>query len=176
MTQTSALPQAALDALAGASSPLTISGAPEGLDAFALAQATLKRGGVTVFVARDETRASGFDAAVKFFAKDLQTLRLPAWDSLPYDRISPAPAVAAQRCAALAQLAQRKSSEGPLLVITTAGAIAQRVPPRTRIMEAAFAAHPGEQSSMEELERYFVVNGYARASTVRAPGDFAIRG
>jgi transcription-repair coupling factor (superfamily II helicase) len=29
---------------------------------------------------------------------------------------------------------------------------------------------------MEDLENYLVVNGYNRASTVRAPGEFAVRG
>ena len=29
---------------------------------------------------------------------------------------------------------------------------------------------------MEDLQAYFDVNGYGRASTVRAPGEFAVRG
>ncbi|MGE3581898.1 MAG: transcription-repair coupling factor [Hyphomonadaceae bacterium] len=170
------LAPASIEALAGTPGVLTLSGAPAGADALALTQAALKRGGVTLFVARDEGRAQAFEAACRFFAPELETLRLPAWDSLPYDRISPAPLVAAQRCAALSRLAARKSSEPPLLVIATAAGVAQRVPPRRRMMEAAFEAHPGETSSLEELERYFVTNGYSRASTVRAPGDFAVRG
>ncbi|HWA00762.1 MAG TPA: transcription-repair coupling factor [Caulobacterales bacterium] len=155
---------------------LAVSGAPEGLDAAALAAATRLRGGVTVFVARDETRASQFDAAVKFFAPELATLRLPAWDSLPYDRISPAAAVAAQRCAALAALARRKDGDGPLVVIATASAVAQRVPPRKRMAEAAYSARAGSDASMEELEAYLLTNGYSRSSTVRAAGEFAVRG
>ena len=164
------------ETLAKSKDALVASGAPEGVDAAALAEAALVRGGVTLFVARDETRAAQFEAAAKFFAPDLATLRLPAWDTLPYDRISPAPAVAAQRCAALAQLARRLDKDPPLLVLATASAVAQRVPPRKRMGEATLPVAMGEESSMQVLEGYFGINGYARASTVRVPGEFAVRG
>jgi transcription-repair coupling factor (superfamily II helicase) len=171
-----ALPSHLIDALAKAKGALVVAGAPEGLDAAGIAEASRKRGGVTLFVARDESRAQQFDAAVRFFAPNLETLRLPAWDSLPYDRISPAPGVAAQRCAALAALARRTGGQAPLLVIATASAIAQRVPPRKRLADAAFEAKTGDEASMAGLEGYLLTNGYSRASTVRAPGEFAVRG
>ena len=165
-----------VETLAKAKEALVVSGAPEGIDAAALGEAARLRGGVTLFVARDETRASSFEAAVRFFTPDLATLRLPAWDTLPYDRISPAASVAAQRCAALAALARRKVNDPALLVIATASAIAQRVPPRARLNAATFAAAIGSETSMADLENYLVVNGYSRSSTVRAPGEFAVRG
>ncbi|MDX2277171.1 MAG: transcription-repair coupling factor [Hyphomonadaceae bacterium] len=156
---------------------LSVGGAPEGLDAFVLAQAALKRGGVTLFIARDETRAARMEEATRFFAPQLESLRLPAWDTLPYDRISPAAAVAAQRCAALTALARRAPGErNALLVIATASAVAQRVPPRARMAGAAYAAKIGEEANMAELEAYLTANGYSRASTVRAAGEFAVRG
>ncbi|OQW62122.1 MAG: transcription-repair coupling factor [Proteobacteria bacterium HN_bin10] len=171
-----ALPQKLIETLARSKDALTVSGAPEGVDAAGLAEAARLRGGVTVFVARDETRAAQFEAAVKFFTPELETLRLPGWDTLPYDRISPAASVAAQRCAALTQLARRSEKDAPLLVVATASAVAQRTPPRQRLTQGAFAAEAGAETSMEQLETYLVVNGYARASTVRAPGEFAVRG
>ncbi|MEZ5996967.1 MAG: transcription-repair coupling factor [Hyphomonadaceae bacterium] len=171
-----ALPQRHIETLARSKDALVLSGAPEGVDAAALAEAARLRGGVSVFVARDETRAAQFEAAARFFTPELATLRLPAWDTLPYDRISPAAAVAAQRCAALTQLARRQAGEAPLLVIATASAVAQRAPPRARLAQGSFAAEAGAETSMEQLEAYLVVNGYLRASTVRAPGEFAVRG
>jgi transcription-repair coupling factor (superfamily II helicase) len=171
-----ALPPRLIETLAKSKDALIVAGAPEGVDAAGLAEAARLRGGVTLFVARDETRAAQFEAASKFFAPELETLRLPAWDTLPYDRISPAAGVAAQRCAALTRLARRFEETRPLLVIATASAVAQRVPPRARMGESAFEAEAGAEASMELLEAYFAVNGYARASTVRAPGEFAVRG
>ncbi|MEQ1706890.1 MAG: transcription-repair coupling factor [Terricaulis sp.] len=172
----SALSPRLIETLAKSKDVLVVSGAPEGVDAAALAEAARLRGGVTLFVARDETRAALFEAAARFFAPELASLRLPAWDTLPYDRISPAAAAAAQRCAALAALARRTPQDPPLLVIATASAVAQRVPPRARLGQGAFAAKAGAETSMQELEAYLLVNGYARASTVRAPGEFAVRG
>ena len=171
-----ALASSQIATLAQSKDALIVGGAPEGVEAAALADAALKRGGVTLFVARDETRAARFEAAVKFFAPKLETLRLPAWDTLPYDRISPAPAAAAQRCAALTALARGAGSAAPLLVIATASAVAQRAPPRARMAGAAFAARTGEEASMADLETYLLTNGYNRASTVRAAGEFAVRG
>jgi transcription-repair coupling factor (superfamily II helicase) len=171
-----ALSNRIIETLAKAKDALTVTGAPEGADAAALAEATRLRGGVTLFVARDETRAAQFEAAARFFTPELATLRLPAWDTLPYDRISPAPPVAAQRCAALAHLARRGKDDPPLLVVATASAVAQRAPPRARMGEATLAVVAGAEASMEVLEGYFAINGYARASTVRAPGEFAVRG
>ncbi|MES1198620.1 MAG: transcription-repair coupling factor [Pseudomonadota bacterium] len=170
------LSKSLIEALAKTAGALTVTGAPEGVDAAGVAEAARLRGGVTLFVARDETRAAQFEAASRFFAPDLVTLRLPAWDSLPYDRISPAASVAAQRCAALAALARRGPWDAPLLVIATASAVAQRVPPRARMAEAAFSAKAGEDASMQDLEAYLLTNGYSRASTVRAAGEFAVRG
>lgn len=171
-----ALPSRLIETLAKSNDALVVTGAPEGADAAGLAEAARLRGGVTLFVARDETRAAQFEAAARFFAPELETLRLPAWDTLPYDRISPAAAVAAQRCAALSHMARRHGERAPLLVIATASAVAQRTPPRKRMAEGAFAARAGAETSMQELESYLVVNGYARASTVRTPGEFAVRG
>jgi transcription-repair coupling factor (superfamily II helicase) len=53
-----ALSQKSIDTLAKSKDALVVCGAPEGVDAAALAEAARLRGGVTLFVARDETRAS----------------------------------------------------------------------------------------------------------------------
>ncbi len=104
-------------------------------------------------------------------------MRLPAWDNLPYDRISPSGAVAAERCAALAALARRSAGDrAPLLVLSTVAAVAQRVPMRGRLAVGSFEAVTGMEVEEGDLERYLLVNGYARASVVRAAGDYAVRG
>ncbi len=172
----SILPAPLLDAAADAIGALRIENAPDGLEAAVMAHVASKRGGVTLYVARDEGQAQTFEAAVRFFAPRLATLRLPAWDNPPYDRISPAAQIAAQRCAALAELARRKPGGSPLLVVTTASAVAQRVPPRARILAAVFAAQVGQGVGMEALESYLNINGYSRSSVVRAQGEFAVRG
>ena len=81
-----------------------IGGAPEGLDALVVADALREQGGVALFVARDLSRATQFAQAFAFFAPDVETLTFPAWDVLPYDRLSPTAGVSAERMAALSRL------------------------------------------------------------------------
>ncbi len=155
---------------------LDLASTPEGFDALATAELAKARKDATLFVARDASRADAFLGALSFFEPGLSVLRFPAWDCLPYDRISPSPAVAAGRMAALFQLAARKPGEGPLLVVATLPAVLQRVPPRDAIRQASYQARTGRDVNVADLERYFGVNGYVRASTVSERGEFAIRG
>ena len=164
---TTILSPSLIAAIAQTSGPLGVASAPDGVEPAAFGAAARLRGGVSLFVARDESRAAAFEGAARFFIPDLETARLPAWDSLPYDRISPTPAVAAQRCAVLTRLAARKPGDGALLVVTTASAVAQRVPPRSRLAAGAFSARVGAVVSPEDIETYAQMNGYGRASTVR---------
>ena len=152
----------------------TVCGAPEGLDALVFADTARLRGGVNIFIARDDSRAAAFVAALQFFAPDTELLRLPAWDCQPYDRISPSPRVAARRAATLAKLASGALT-GTTLVVTTVNAMAQRCPPREVLQQAGLSLRPGGTVDIDELTRHFTVNGYARTATVMEPGDFAVR-
>ena len=165
---------------AGPEPDLMAAGLPEGLDALIVTRALRRRlmemgQGRIVFVARDEMRAANFADAAKFFAPDIAQVSLPAWDCLPFDRVSPSRSAAARRAAALYTLA-KTAPDLPLLIITTASAMMQRVPPRDIIKAAGFSAHVGQHLRREQLESYLSVNGYSRASTVMEAGDFAIRG
>jgi transcription-repair coupling factor (superfamily II helicase) len=166
-----------LDRIAKAPGRLELAGAPEGFDALATAGIARARKTPTLFVARDGARATAFADALAFFDAELPVLRFPSWDCLPYDRIGPSPGVSAARMAALAGLAQRpKTDHTPLVVVATATALVQRLPPRAAIAAASYSARTGRDVNVADLERYFGVNGYVRASTVSERGEFAIRG
>jgi len=166
-----------LDRIVKAPGQLELAGAPEGFDALAAAAIARTRKSVTLFVARDGARATAFADALAFFDPELPILRLPSWDCLPYDRIGPSPGVGASRMAALSALAARKKTEHtPLLVVATVPAVIQRLPPRDAIAAASYSARTGRDVNIADLERYFAVNGYVRASTVSERGEFAIRG
>ncbi|MEQ8936113.1 MAG: hypothetical protein RIE56_10020 [Amphiplicatus sp.] len=85
---------------------IDVYGAPEGADAMAVASAARMRAGLVVHVARDGARAAAMAEALRFFAADIPVVEFPAWDCLPYDRVSPSAAVSAARMAALALLAR----------------------------------------------------------------------
>jgi transcription-repair coupling factor (superfamily II helicase) len=166
-----------MDAVSPKRDDRELGGAPEGLDALTVAERLKADGGVGLFVARDYARMGEFVQAFGFFAPDLEVILLPAWDGLPYDRLSPTSAVSAQRMAALTRLAQRDPAVArPLLVATTVGAALQRTPPREITCGAGFETTVGLDLDTAALERYFAANGYMRASTVSERGEFAVRG
>ena len=154
-----------------------LGGAPEGLDALVVADRLKASGGVGVFVARDFSRSGAFVQAFNFFAGDIEVVEFPAWDCLPYDRLSPTSGISAERMAALTRLAGRASDEArPLLVVTTVAAAMQRTPPREVTCAAGFEAVVGLELDIKALETYFATNGYMRASTVNERGEYAVRG
>ena len=68
---------------------LSISGAPEGYDAYLAVEAAARRKGLVLFVAADDNHAVAAADAMRFFSPDVAVLPFPAWDCLPYDRTSP---------------------------------------------------------------------------------------
>jgi transcription-repair coupling factor (superfamily II helicase) len=151
-------------------------GAPPGLDAQVLAD--LVRAGTArriVFVARDGERQAALADALRFFARDMKVVVFPAWDCLPYDRVSPNQDVVAARMAALSTLATLAPDES-VVVVATVNAVLQRVPPRDRVLEASYVVRPGDRLAVEDFIDYLVRHGYSRVGTVREPGEFAVRG
>lgn len=154
---------------------LAVYDAPDGADAMAVAEAAAARDGLVVYIARDAARAADMANALGFFAPQIPLLNFPAWDCLPYDRVSPSSATLAQRMAMLAAL-NGGLAPGPAILVTTVSAAGQRTPPSDLIASSAFSAKPGDIAPMEKLTAYLVANGYSRASTVREAGEFAVRG
>lgn len=116
------------------------------------------------------------ERALQFFAPDLPVLTFPAWDCQPYDRVSPHGGILAQRLTTLARLASLTGSDKPLIVLTTVNAVVQRVPSRDLVAAQALSVAPGNVVPMDTIVAWLEHNGYNRSSTVREPGEYAVRG
>src|SRR5207302_396363 len=127
-------------------------------------------------VCRDGARMQQLARALEFFAPDLPLLQFPAWDCQPYDRVSPHGGILAQRLTTLARLARLQGSDKPLIVLTTVNAIGQRVPAREVVAAQALSVAPGQVVPMDGVVLWLEHNGYNRSSTVREPGEYAVRG
>ena len=163
--------------------PLLLSGITDGAEGLVLADlarsiaAGARAPAISLAViCRDGSRMAMLARSLGFFAPDIEVQEFPAWDCLPYDRVSPHGGVAAQRMMALARLARVKSRERPAIVLTTVNAILQRVPPRETLARQSLAAAPGNLLPMSGVTQWLELNGYTRAATVREAGDYAIRG
>ena len=165
-----------LTAIARSPGRITVTGAPEGYDSYAAAEAAKREQKLVLFVAADDSRAAAALEAARFFAPELQVLYFPAWDCLPYDRVGPRSDIESQRLAALSVLAARGDKAGPALVITTTNALIQRVPPREFVAGASFLATAGKRVDRDALLKFLVRNAYSSTGTVREPGEFALRG
>ena len=127
-------------------------------------------------ICRDGQRMAALSRTLAFFDPDIQTLEFPAWDCLPYDRVSPNAAVVAQRMTALSRLARVKGRDRPSVLLTTVNAALQRVPAREFVATHALSVAPGNVTGMASIVTWLELNGFTRASTVREPGDYAVRG
>lgn len=151
-----------------------IGGAPAGYDALVLAE--LAQGREVLFVARDDGQLAATAEALAFFAPGLERLEFPAWDCLPYDRVSPNGEIVARRIDCLTRLLDEPVGKGGRLVLTTVAALAQRVPPRAAFKGASLKIAIGDRRAPDDLAAFLVGNGYGRAETVMEPGEFALRG
>ena len=154
---------------------LTLAGAPEGHDARLLAELAYRQPEGVLHIAADDGRMARLADLVAFYEPDIEIVLYPAWDCLPYDRVSPHSDLVGQRVSALARLLT-PIGKHPRLVIATVNAVAQRTAPRAMMEAGAFAIVPGGRLDIASLQHYLAENAYSRAETVREAGEFAIRG
>ncbi|MFZ4762478.1 MAG: transcription-repair coupling factor [Alphaproteobacteria bacterium] len=152
-----------------------ITGAPAGYDAkILLALAENSAAGEAIYVASDEASALSMLEALQFFAPEAERLYFPPWDCLPYDRVSPHQDVVAERLTVLSQLL--KPSGSFRIVVTTAAAMAQYLPPPQFIAAHGCSLRSGDKESPEKLKHMLQQQGYYRTDLVREEGEFAARG
>ena len=152
-------------------------GVPEGYDALVLAErARSALRDSTLHVARDELRLTALAEAVAFFAPEVEIITIPAWDCLPYDRVSPNADVMARRVDAFTRLTEPPAEGRCRLIITTVSAMLQRVPKVDSLRNASLTLKVKTRLDRKAFDAFLAANGYTRAEQVMEPGEFALRG
>ncbi|MCA3397113.1 MAG: transcription-repair coupling factor, partial [Roseomonas sp.] len=154
--------------------PVTIHGAPEGFDALLVARRRAEIEAPIAHVCRDDARMARMAEALGFFAPEIEVLRFPAWDCLPYDRVSPNPEIVAERVATLTRLLE--AGKRPRVLLTTVNALVQKVPPPAVFEGATLSLAKGGRVQPEKLTAFLEANGYHRTGTVMEHGEYAVRG
>ncbi len=129
---------------------------PSGKDAEAFAD------DLRFFAAEDDT-APPFARRIHYF---------PAWDVVPFEDLSPTAEAVAARIEGLYHLLQTKDP----IVITTAEAVLQRVPPKARMTERLRYLVEGDEIDLDALATQLDDWGYRRVPLVEDRGDFSVRG
>ena len=160
---------------AGNEPSIVAAGLPDGADALIFTKAARKFNSISVFIARDDRRAASFFAACQFYAPDIEVLMLPAWDCLPYDRVSPSRDLAAKRASTLFNILSYMNDK-PLIIISTISAVTQKLIPQKILSCSGLTIKTGSELKRSHLQKYLIENGYIRETIVQDPGDYAIRG
>src|ERR1700724_1307391 len=131
--------------------PLTLAGVADGAEGLVLAdlaRAVAARprppAATPLVICRGGARMAALRRALAFFGPDLSVLEFPAWDCLPYDRVSPHAVVVAQRMTTLSRLAHVEGRDRPSVLLTSVNAVLQRGPPRDLIAKPALSVPPGK--------------------------------
>ncbi len=153
---------------------------PEGAQAYALSRLLseadfLREATSLIHVAATDRDAKVLAEVLPFFIPDAQVIYFCGWDCLPYDRVSPHPQVVAERMRALREMLSRSSSRHRV-VVTTAGAITQKLPPAQAIKAACLDLQSGKPVQREALLQFFTRNGYVRVGKAMETGEYALRG
>lgn len=154
----------------------TFSSVAKGFGAFLAGNFAQNSSTDILYILEDGTALADAAAEAAYLYPDLQILKFPAWDTVPYDRTSPNPAIVAQRIACLAELASNPTPKKPRLILTSVGAVLQKLPPQKIFLNSMREVSVGNKLNFDDFLHYAAVNGYTRTAQVFEPGEFAVRG
>ena len=99
-------------------------------------------------------------------------VKLPAYDVLPFENMSPHPEIQEERATALWKIATGAAS----IVITPMEASAMRLRPAEHYAGLARTISRTDEVNIEELVRHLNTVGYTAMDVVEMPGQYAVRG
>ena len=106
---------------------LNISGVPPGSESLLVAKLLKELPEQDIlFIARDEIRMVEMEVALSIIIPEERLLLFPAWDCLPYDKVSPKREVSARRMNTLTELSS-KTESSRVILLTTCNASLQRI-------------------------------------------------
>jgi transcription-repair coupling factor (superfamily II helicase) len=95
---------------------------------------------------------------------------MPAWETLPFEHVSPNAATMARRAEARHMLA---AGEPGSVVVASARSVSQRISPSD---PGPVSGHVHEEIGFENLIEWLALAGYHRTDRVEARGEFSVRG
>ncbi|GJD49669.1 Transcription-repair-coupling factor [Methylobacterium crusticola] len=143
--------------------------------ALAVALLGLARSGAPlIHVARDARRLEDIAALLRALAPGLGVAVYPEWDCLPHDRASPSRGTMGARAGVLRWLTDAAAL--PAVVLTTAPALIQRVPPAGTWAGARVEIRVGDALDPDAITAALGRLGYILDDRVDEPGEVAVRG
>ena len=161
-----------LQHLLAAPGPSRVAHAPAPGHGFAAAVLAQALESPVLVLAHEPRVADTVAAGASVFLGSDRVVRFPAWESLPYEGISPGPQVAGARARAAHRV---RNAQGRLVVVAPVLAGLQGLVPDLGSHEP-LAIEAGTTLPPDVLAEGLAAMGYARAEVVEHRGEFAVRG
>jgi transcription-repair coupling factor (superfamily II helicase) len=126
-----------------------------------------------LFIGAGEREVEHLGANIYSLAPACPVMVLPSWDCLPYDPSGPSRDIMGRRMSVLRRLAGGIARP---LVIATAEAVLQRVPPRSLWPGVVMRLRSGEALAVAELREFLQRVGYRLDTLVDEPGEAVLHG
>ncbi len=136
----------------------------------AVAGITTRRPVLVAVPTRDEADRIAHDLGAFLPEHDVELF--PAWETLPFERVSPALETMGRRLRVLWRL---RSGDPPAVVVAPVRALVQRLGPHVEDIDPV-VVRPGDVLDHEALVERLVGMGYRREYQVEARGEVAVRG
>jgi transcription-repair coupling factor (superfamily II helicase) len=136
----------------------------------ALAGVSTRRPIVVAVPTGDEADRLAHDLGQYLPAGEVESF--PAWETLPFERVSPAFETMGRRMRVLWRL---HANRPPTVVVAPVRALVQRLGPHVEAVEPV-VVRPGVSVDRDELVTSLVASGYRREYQVEARGELAVRG
>ena len=129
-----------------------------------------------IHICRDDVELKRESLGLSIFAPDIEVCCLPAWDCLPYDRLSPHGDITGERISNLIRLSSHDFQNKKVVIFVTINSFLQKIPPKSFFKNASLVLKKGNHHKLTEVISFFRDFGFNRTNTVREYGEFAIRG
>ncbi len=160
-----------LDELLGRpAAALAVPGAARAPAVAGLSAASSRRPLLVAVPTRTESESLANDLAAFLGADEVE--ELPAWETLPFERVSPSIHTMGRRCRVLHRMAD--PARAPAVVVASARAVAQFVPAEQAAVPISLSV--GDSVDQSALVRRLSEFGYHREHQVEHRGELAVRG
>lgn len=154
----------------------TLSSVPAGYDAFLLDKLIRTSKTDILYIVSDGLALEQCATVLRWLNPALDVLVLPAWDTVPYDRVSPNVNVLSQRIETLSTLVHPQPTAKPRVIIASIGAAVQKLPPQKIFLNSRRTVKIGGKLNFNDFMHYAAINGYSKVEQVMEPGEYAVRG
>ncbi|MBR1604966.1 MAG: transcription-repair coupling factor [Alphaproteobacteria bacterium] len=153
-----------------------ISSVAEGYDAFLLGDIYKQIKSDILCIVSDGISLETTADLLHTLSPDIEVLKLPAWDTVPYDRVSPNIEITAERVQTLCALAKNPTQKKPRIIIASIGAAMQKLPLKKIFLNSIREIKIGSELKFEDFLHYAAINGYTKVEQVMEAGEYAVRG